>query len=127
MLHSQEDAAMREIAITAYKCKKCGKIHYPFHDRCLVCRSREFEEIKPKGNARLLTYSAIFNLPWGFDQRFLIIGVAEFENKVRAMGQIKVDSVEQLKVGMKMRPSWEPVRVQYEEDVFGLKFEPLAR
>ncbi len=115
----------KEIAITAYKCRKCGKIHYPFHDRCLACKGREFEEIKPEGDVRLLAYTAIFNLPWGFDQRFLIIGVAEFENNVKAMGQIKADSIDQLKVGMKMKVNWEPVRQQYGENVYGLKFEPV--
>jgi uncharacterized OB-fold protein len=115
----------KDLAIMAFKCKNCDKIHYPYHDRCLACRHREFEEIKPSGNAKLLTYTAIFNLPWGFDQRFLIIGVAEFENQVKAMGQIKVDSVDQLKVGMKVKTSWEPIREQYSEDVYGLKFEPI--
>jgi uncharacterized protein len=114
-----------EIAIIAYKCKKCGKLHYPYHDRCLECKSREFEKIKPQGNARLLTYTTIFNLPWGFDQRFLVIGVVEFENKIKAMGQINSDSVEQLKLGMKMKPYWGPIRVQYGEDVYGLRLEPL--
>lgn len=113
-----------EIAITAYKCKKCGKLHYPFHDRCLECRGREFEKIKAQGNAKLLTYTAIYNLPWGFDQRFLIIGVAEFQNNVKAMGQIKADSVDMLKVGMTMKPTWEPIRVQNGENVYGLKLEP---
>jgi uncharacterized OB-fold protein len=115
----------KEIAITAYKCNKCGRIHYPYHDRCLSCRQREFTEIKPTGDAILLTYTSIYNLPWGFDQRYLLIGIAEFENKVKAMGQIKADSVEQLKIGMKVKPSWEPIRVQYGEDVYGLKFEPV--
>jgi uncharacterized protein len=115
----------KEIAITAFKCKKCGKIHYPFHDRCLACKSREFEEIKPEGDVHLLSYTVIFNLPWGFDQRFLILGIAEFENKVKAMGQMKADSADRLKVGMKMKASWEPVRVQYGENVYGLKFEPV--
>jgi uncharacterized OB-fold protein len=54
-----------------------------------------------------------------------VIGVAEFENKVKAMGQIKAESVDQLKVGMKMKPSWEPIKKQYGEDVYGLKFEPM--
>ena len=116
---------MKEIAIVAYKCLKCGKIHYPFHDRCMDCKGREFQEIKPQGNARLITYTQIFNLPWGFDQRFLVIGVAEFENHVKAMGQIKVESLEELKLGMKVKPSWEPVRVQAGENVYGLKFEPI--
>ncbi len=115
----------KEIAITAYKCKHCGRIHYPFHDRCLDCKGRLFEPIKPQGNARLLAYTAIYNLPWGFDQRFLILGLAEFENKVKAMGQIKADSIDCLKTGMQLRPSWEPVRVQAGEDVYGLKFEPI--
>jgi uncharacterized OB-fold protein len=116
---------MKEIELVAYKCKQCGKIHYPFHDRCMSCKSREFEEVKPEGNAKLLTFTQIFNLPWGFDERFLIIGVAEFENGVKAMGQIKADATDRLKLGMKMKPSWEPVRVQYGENVYGLKFEPI--
>ncbi len=116
----------KEIAITAYKCRKCGRIHYPFHDRCLDCKGREFEEIHPQGDVKLLAYTAIFNLPWGFDQRYLIIGVAEFENQVKAMGHIRTDSIERLKKGMKLKASWEPVRVQYGEPVYGLVYEPVA-
>jgi len=115
---------MKEIELIAYRCIKCGKVHYPFHDRCLACKGREFEKIKPQGNARLLTFTQIFNLPWGFDERFLIIGVAEFENGVKAMGQIKADSIDGLKLGMTLKPSWEPVRKQAGENVFGLKFAP---
>jgi len=116
---------MKDIAIVAYKCLKCGKLHYPFHDRCMDCKGREFEEIKPQGNARLITYTQIFNLPWGFDQRFLVIGVVEFDNHVKAMGQVKVESLDELKLGMKVKPSWEPVREQAGENVYGLKFEPI--
>jgi uncharacterized OB-fold protein len=115
---------MKKIAITAYQCKKCGRIHYPFHDRCLSCKNREFDVIQPQGKAKLLTFTTIYNLPWGFDQRFLVIGIAEFENGVKAMGQIKTDSTDQLQIGMSMGAFWEPVRVQFGEDVYGLKFEP---
>ena len=115
---------MKEIELIAYRCIKCGKVHYPFHDRCLACKGREFEKIKPQGNARLLTFTQIFNLPWGFDERFLIIGIAEFENGVKAMGQIKADSIDGLALGMTLKPSWEPVRKQYGENVLGLKFTP---
>ncbi len=117
---------MKEIQLVAYKCRACGKVHYPFHDRCLGCKGRDFEEIKPQGCARLLTFTQIFNLPWGFDQRFLIIAIGEFENGVRAMGQLEADSIEGLHLGMAMNAGWEPVRIQYGEHVFGLKFEPLA-
>ncbi len=114
----------KEIGIVAYRCKKCGKLHYPFHDRCLACRHREFEQVKPQGMAKLLTYTRIYNLPWGFDQRYLTIGVVEFENGVRAMGQIHVDESAHLENGMLMQPDWAPVRQQYGEDVYGLTLKP---
>jgi hypothetical protein len=114
----------KEIGIVAYKCKQCGRLHYPFHDRCLACKHREFEKVKPQGLAKLLTFTRIFNLPWGFDQRYLTIGVVEFENGVRAMGQVHVDEAVELKTGMLMQPSWGTVRVQYGENVYGLVLEP---
>ena len=115
---------MKPIALVAFKCVKCGKLHYPFHDRCLVCKGREFDKIKPEGNAKLLTFTQIFNLPWGFDQRFIFIGVAEFENGVKAMGQIKANAPDELKLGMTLKPTWDVVRVMSGENVYGLKFEP---
>ncbi len=115
---------MKAMELKAFKCKQCGHIHYPFHDRCAGCMHREFEEIAPEGNARLLTFTQIFNLPWGFDQRFLIIGVAEFENGIKAMGQVKADSIDGIELGMELSPGWEPVRTQYGEDVYGLVFTP---
>ncbi len=111
---------MSKIEITAYKCKKCGRILYPFHDRCLGCKGREFDKIHPEGKAKLLAYTQIFNLPWGFDQRFLIIGVAEFENGVKAMGQIKANSLDGLKAGMKLNAGWETIRMVNGEEVKGL-------
>ena len=116
----------KKIGIVAYQCKKCGKLHYPFHDRCLSCRSREFESVEPVGNAKLLTFTRIYNLPWGFDMRYLTIGVVEFENGIKAMGQIHADEDYPLQVGMVMLPSWEPVRVQYGENVYGLALAPLG-
>jgi uncharacterized protein len=115
---------MSEIKITAYKCKKCGRVHYPKHERCLDCNHREFEPIEPEGNAKLLAYTQIFNLPWGFDERFLIFGVAQFENGVKAMGQIKADSIDGLKTGMVLKPGWGPIRYRHGEPVYGLTFEP---
>ena len=115
---------MKEIPIVAFQCKKCGKIHYPFHDRCLKCRAREFEDLHPAGPVKLLTFTQIFNLPWGFDERFLIIGIGEFENGIKAMGRIKADDLAGLKLGMRMTPTWAPVRKVHDEHVYGLMFEP---
>lgn len=116
---------MSEIKITGYKCTACGRVHYPQHEQCLSCKGRDFEPLAPEGDATLLAYTQIFNLPWGFDERFLIIGVGVFENGIKAMGQIKADSLDGIATGMKLKPSWEPVRVQYGEPVLGLKYEPV--
>lgn len=115
---------IRELGITAYKCKACGRIHYPYHDRCLDCNKREFETFKPEGYPKLLAYTQIFNLPWGFDVRFLVLGVVEFPNGIKAMGQIRIDSLEKLKTGMKLKASWEPIRKVSGEEVFGLVLKP---
>jgi len=114
----------RELQITGYRCQACGRVHYPYHDRCLGCHAREFEPVVPEGDPRLLTYTQIFNLPWGFDVRFLVIGVVAFENGIQAMGQIRVDSIKKLKLGMPLKASWEPIRAVSGEDVFGLVLRP---
>lgn len=111
---------MNEIKITAYRCKKCGRVHFPFHNRCIDCLTTEFEEVHPEGTAKLLAFTEIYNLPWGFDVRTLKIGVVEFENKVKAMGQIHADDFTSLKTGMKLKAFWEPVRKHAGEDVYGL-------
>ncbi len=116
----------KEIGIVAYRCTKCGKLHYPYHDRCLNCKGRQFEQVKPEGKAKLQTYTRIYNLPWGFDVRYLTIGVVQFDNGVRAMGQIHADESYPLKNGMTLEPSWGPIRYEYGEPVFGLVLTPEA-
>ncbi len=85
--------------ITAYQCVNCGHIMYPHHYRCLNCNGREFEEIQPSGNAKLLTYTIVNELPWGIDERGRVLGVVEFENGVKALGLIEADNP---KIGMKV-------------------------
>jgi uncharacterized OB-fold protein len=109
-----------DLKIIAYQCKNCGRVHYPFHDRCLDCLEREFTKIKPEGDAKLLAFTEIYNLPWGFDVRTMKIGVVEFSNHIKAMGQIQINDFKKLKTGMKLDAYWEPIRQQNGEDVFGL-------
>jgi len=106
--------------ITAYKCKNCGTVMYPYHFRCLNCYEREFEEIVPEGNAKLITYTVINELPWGIDERGRVVGVAEFKNGVKALGLIKAENV---KLGMKLQAGWGPVRLIGGQWVNGLIFE----
>ncbi|MBN1201295.1 MAG: OB-fold domain-containing protein [Anaerolineae bacterium] len=111
--------------ITAYKCKSCGQIMYPYHYRCINCGGREFESFVPSTKAKLLTYTVIEQLPWGFDERGRVLGVVEFSNKVRAMGLIDIDAdTEEINIGMKLTATWEPVRDTYGEKIYGLVFRP---
>ena len=77
----------------AYKCKKCGKLHHPRYVVCQNpdCDGREFEEIPLEGKCKLLTWTRVYNLPEGYMQPWLHFGVVEFENGVRATGQIGFD------------------------------------
>ena len=109
--------------LVAYRCKNCGRIMKPRHSRCLDCSRREFEEVAPAGQAKLLTYSEVCTLPWGIDERCRTLGIVEFENSVRAMGWLKADKP---KIGMKLKANWEPVRVIKGEEVYGLTFKPAG-
>ncbi len=111
--------------LTLYRCAHCGRLHHPFHDRCLDCKRRDFDIIHPQGNARLLTYTVIVSLPEGFDQPALILGLAEFENGARALGQIKTGSAKELRTGMAVASRWETILVVYGQPIHGIKFEPL--
>ena len=105
--------------ITAYKCNNCGHVMYPQHMRCLNCTGRDFEEITPEGQAKLVTYTIVNELPWGIDERGRVLGVVKFENGVKALGLI---AVEKPKIGMKLSAGWQPVRVIGGEKTYGLSF-----
>jgi hypothetical protein len=106
---------------SAYKCKGCGTVMFPRHDRCLSCKGREFEKIEPEGKAKLLTFTILNELPWGIDERGRVIGIVEFENGVRATGLILAENP---KLGMKLLPTMQPVRVISGVKTYGLAFEP---
>jgi uncharacterized OB-fold protein len=92
---------------------------FPRHERCLNCNGREFEEIEPTEQGKLVTYTIVNELPWGIDERGRVLGIVEFDNGVKAMGLIKAD---QLKVGMKLTTGWDEVRFMDGIRVYGLTF-----
>lgn len=105
--------------IVAYKCTNCSHIMFPKHERCLNCNERDFEEIEPSEQGKLLTYTVINELPWGLDERGRVLGVVEFDNGVRALGLINADKV---KIGMKLTAGWDVVRVIGGVKTYGLTF-----
>lgn len=113
----------------AYKCKKCGKLHHPRYMVCQNpdCDGRNFEEVELGGKAKLLTWTRVYNLPEGYTVPWLNFGIVEFENGVRATGQIAFDDIED---GMDVIATVGVVRdfnIKYKESVrdpqYGFVFE----
>lgn len=86
--------------IEAYVCKKCGRTAYPRHARCPGCGAGDFDALPLEGTAKLLTFTRAHQLSLAFTERYITLGIVEFENGARALGRLLVD--EPL-IGMKLR------------------------
>ena len=106
----------------AYKCKNCGRLTYPKRVRCLNCKSQNFEKVPFPEYGEVLTFTQVFQLPWGVDDRFLTLGIIKFDNGVKTMGRITSPDI---KTGTKVKGSWEKIRVMNGEDVYGWSFTPV--
>jgi len=102
-----------------YKCTNCGRITTYRRLRCLACRNEKFEKQPIPDRATLVTFTEIHMLPWGFDQRFLRVGIVEFAGGERATGWL---AAEDAKMGMPVEVRWEPVRYRDGEPVYGFVF-----
>jgi uncharacterized OB-fold protein len=108
---------------TAYKCTKCGRLTYPKRSVCLKCSARTFEEVPPASEGNIVTFSQIFQLPWGINDRFLTIGICQFDNGVKAMGRITTPDV---KKGTRVKAEWKIFREIQGEDAWGWVFTPVS-
>ena len=108
----------------AYRCKKCKKVHYPYHDRCVKCKGREFEEVGLGEECELVTFTEVTALPTGFDQRVLYLGVVEFVDKVRATAQLIGEG---FSIGDRLKARWGLTREMDGEEFYGLQCLPLKQ
>ena len=109
-----------EQKFVGFKCKSCGKVMKPKHDRCLKCKGTEFVEVELPKEGKLVTYTKLYALPEGIEMPPLTLGIADFGG-VRALGQVLTDDP---KVGMKLKPVWGKLRRLRGQDIFGFRFEP---
>ncbi len=109
--------------MTGIKCRRCGRVMYPEHERCLSCRHTEFEKVSLGDECRLLAYTLLYSVPRGIEMSPLTLGIVDFGNGVRAFGQIASDKPER---GMKLRPFWGKLRKVGEKEVYGFRFEPIV-
>lgn len=105
----------------AYKCTKCGELHHPKHYVCRKCGARSFEEIILEGEATLVTYTRVYNLPEGYMKPYLTFGIVKFENGLTVSGQIEVENPE---TGMKLKTSVGVIKEGIGKDYYGFIFRP---
>jgi uncharacterized OB-fold protein len=119
-------------AVYAYKCPECGTLHYPAPMICTHCSNRRdpsgvffstWEEVPLEGKCRLMTWTRVYNLPEGFDARYLLFGIVEFENGLRASGRLMI---EQPKLGQALVARAGVVREAVGRDFYGLMFYSRA-
>jgi uncharacterized protein len=112
------------LEIYAYKCKKCGELHYPYRMVCKKCKANEHNEFDPVAlpkKGKLLTYTTVYNLPGDFNVATLGLGIVELENGIRVTGQLKIPKP---KSGMSVEGKVEVVREGTYNKNYGMVFYP---
>ena len=116
--------------VYARKCPGCSTLYYPVPMICGKCHSRRdpsgvffpaWEKVGLSGlRGKLITWTKLFNLPKGFNQRYLLFGIAELENGLRVTGRL---GFENPKSGIEVVAGVGLVREKVDEDVYGFIFE----
>ncbi|HLI62900.1 MAG TPA: zinc ribbon domain-containing protein [Terriglobales bacterium] len=91
----------QEPRIFAYRCPQCHTAYYPPPMLCAKCSNRrdpsgivydDWEKFPLEGACKLLTWTRVWALPEGYDQPYLLFGMVEFPNGLRASGRLEVES-----------------------------------
>jgi uncharacterized OB-fold protein len=105
--------------LVGYICKACGAKTYPRHARCPACGKTEFKTAPLEGTARLLSFTRVHMLSLAYMERYITLGIVEFDSGFRALGRLQVAEP---RVGMKLKAGVGPVRSEDLETVSGLWF-----
>ena len=107
-----------------YKCINCNQVHYPKHGRCVKCKHTKFEKVNLPTEGTLVTFTSLKAPPTGIDKFTLFLGIIDL-GEVRYTGQLLVEHIDELKLGMKLKSNWTKVRKIDGEDIFGFVWSPL--
>lgn len=112
--------------IYAYRCKKCGALHYPFRMVCKKCRANdpfEFDPVPLPRKGKLLTYTRLSTLPGDFAVPDIQLGIVELENGLRMTAQLDIVSP---RSGMPVVGSIEVVRIHDYQKFYGMVFRAAS-
>ncbi|MDR1532065.1 MAG: hypothetical protein LBS62_07755 [Clostridiales bacterium] len=105
----------------AYKCDACGELHHPKHFVCRKCGGTDFTETPLEGEATVLTWTKVYNLPEGYMKPYLCFVIARFDNGLTVSGQI---NSEQPVTGQRVKAVVGVVKEGVGRDFYGFIFEP---
>ena len=117
--------------VLAVKCPSCDKLFYPAPMICSGCGERrdpsgiifkDWETISLTGECTLLAWTRVYALPEGYEMQYLLFGIVEFPNGLRASGRLTVD---QPVTGMKVNACVEVMENSKGKEFDGLVFQPL--
>jgi uncharacterized OB-fold protein len=111
-----------ELNIFAYKCRKCGTLHYPYKTICKKCGENdhnEFDIVPLPKSGKLVTYTILYNPPSDYAVVTLALGIVELENGIRITGQL---DMKEPKIGMKVTGKVEVVRKDEYNKHLGMVF-----
>ena len=110
--------------MTGIRCMECGKSYYPKRSCCPNCKSKKMEETVLGNSSTLLTYTELWTVPKGIEQLPLMLGILEFENGTRVLGQLVSNKIE---IGMKFKPVWSKIRKINGKEIYGFIFESSSQ
>lgn len=115
--------------LEAARCKRCGKISFPPRSICPKCGSIEFEPTKLPEVGTVRTFTVIRVAPSQFlEQVPYAIGIVELDGGVRITAQIVDCSLEDIKIGQRVRVEFRRIQEDGHSGVicYGYKCVPAG-
>ncbi|MCX8199123.1 MAG: Zn-ribbon domain-containing OB-fold protein [Sulfolobales archaeon] len=117
--------------LEAVKCRSCSKINYPPSTTCRYCGSRDVELFEINGLAKLITWTAVYSEPEGFEVfKPIVVGVVEFpECGVRVLARITDVDLNELREGLVLEPILRKISEDGEAGIirYSLAFRPKMK
>ena len=108
--------------IYAYKCKRCGELHYPYRTICKKCGKNdhnEFDIVPLAKNGKLITFTHLYTLPGDYETVKLSLGIVQLDDGMKITGQL---DIEEPKIGMTVRGEVGIVREDQYNQYLGMVF-----
>ena len=114
----------------ATRCPQCEMVYFPPRSVCRKCRRSSVGRmvkvpLPPDGT--VLSYTVIHQGQKGFEAQVpYVMAIVEFEGGVTALGQLVDCDIEDVAIGMRVRPVFRRVREEGDAGVihYGYKFAP---